>query len=98
MANSHDGRIDELHGALAAALARGDDEEVRNLLSQIGRAELRAKAPKKRIQPPPADGDGPAERIGYPALEARTSTRRNTSIGSKGLLTKTAAAWPRGAA
>ena len=58
--NSHDRRIDELHGALAAALARGDDEEVRNLLSQIGRAELRAKAPKKRIQPQPADGDGPA--------------------------------------
>ena len=53
MANSHDGRIDELHGALAAALARGDDEEVRSLLSQIGKAELRAKAPKKRIQPAP---------------------------------------------
>ena len=60
MPNSHDGRIDELHGALAAALARGDDEEVRSLLSQIGKAELRAKAPKKRIQPEPADGDGPA--------------------------------------
>ncbi len=58
--NSHDGRIDELHGALAAALARGDDEDVRNLLSQIGKAELMAKAPKKHIQPEPADGDGPA--------------------------------------
>ncbi len=30
------------------------------LLSQIGKAELMAKAPKKHIQPEPADGDGPA--------------------------------------
>ncbi|TMG01580.1 MAG: hypothetical protein E6I09_12280 [Chloroflexi bacterium] len=58
MAELHDGEIDELDGRLAAALARKDDEEVRKLLSEIGKAEFDASAPKKRIQPAPVDGDG----------------------------------------
>jgi len=57
MEKLQDDRIDELDGRLAAALAGKDDEEVRKLLSEIGKAEFDASAPKKRVQPAPVDGD-----------------------------------------
>ncbi len=59
MEKLHDGHIDELDGRLAAALAGEDDVEVRKLLSEIGKAEFDANAPKKRIRPAPINGDGP---------------------------------------
>jgi hypothetical protein len=41
-----DGHIEKLDGRLATALARNDDVEVRRLLSQMGKAEFDASAPK----------------------------------------------------
>ncbi len=57
MGNSHNGRADELDRRLKAALVDRDDEEVRNLLAEIGKAELSANAPKKRVRPSPTDSD-----------------------------------------
>jgi hypothetical protein len=60
MGGSHNGQIDDLQHRLNAALAREDGEEVRNLLAQIGKAELNANTPKNRIRPLPIEADGPS--------------------------------------
>jgi hypothetical protein len=45
---------------LQSALARKDNDEVKELLVKIGKAELSANAPKKRGRPAPANnGNSP---------------------------------------
>jgi len=54
-----DGHIEKLDGRLATALARNDDAEVRRLLSEMGKAEFDASAPKP-IEPAPFEDGEPS--------------------------------------
>jgi len=54
-----DGHIQKLDGRLATALARNDNAEVRRLLSEMGKAEFDASAPKP-IEPAPVEDGEPS--------------------------------------
>jgi hypothetical protein len=60
MGNSHEELLEDLDRQLDSALASTDEDEVKQLLVEIGKVELRAKASKKpKPASPSINGDTP---------------------------------------